>query len=319
MIKEIKDRDAWNNAVKNADFPYFTYLYEWLTCFRDIYKLKFLALGYEDCGKLRSVFPLMVDEKNGEFFSPTPFGGVGGSTKIEDNIKFLDYIERLAKEMKIKRITIHLPPSDKLRKDFSLRKYKIVECYYFVQSVAGLDFDKALMKWKYEKRRNFRRSIKRSVRIVNQSANKDNIKMFYLFYEHVMKRNKAKTIFPIELFERFAENMNNITDVSFALIDEKPVASSIVFKYAGRLMTWFVVTHKDYLSTYANERLFGSAVENAIKSGCSVVDFGPSAPSDGAFNFKKKLGTEMKTHMVAEKYYGVDLKGTVKRFRDKMF
>jgi hypothetical protein len=312
VIRIIENAKKWNAVLEDADFPYFTNIFEWLECFKDTYGMELMPLGYEENGEIKAVFPVMIDKKRNELFSPTPFGGVGGSSKTQYNTIFIDHLEQLSKQLKIKRVTIHLPPLDETKKTFVSKGYRIEDCFYFVQKIDGLNFEQAISRWKKDELRNYKKAIKKGVELTTTKINKDNIKLFYQFYEHVMTRNRAKIVFPIELFLKFYEKIGQMTDISIAYIGKIPIGASIVFKYKDRLMTWFVVTHKDYFKTRANTLLFAGAVKNALENNCKMVDFGPSSPSDGSFVFKKKLDTEIKKYATATKIYSFDIKNKMK-------
>jgi len=303
MIETVDNRKEWNKTVQNSDIQYFTYLYEWMDVFKECYGYEMYPLGYrEKNGELTSVFPLMFDKEKKFLLSP-PFGGWGGATKVEHYPDYLDYIDKLGKELKARRIYVYPTPIPSLESIFSQKGYNIESTTpYFILNVKDLSFEEFLKPRSIKKvRQNIRRAKKNGVEVIIVPTNTDSIRRFYPFYEHVMINNKARFIFPVKLFLLIQQKMSSLVNIRIAKWQDKDIAGAITFSYGDRVMMWFVVGLKDYSNLGASTLLFAHIIETAIEKNLHIVDMGPSGWNDSGFEFKRRFRADIETHINAIK------------------
>ena len=74
---------------------------------------------------------------------------------------------------------------------------------------------------------------------------------------------------------------------------DRPAAGLISFYYRGTMMPYFVGCDERFERYHPNNLLYLSAMEEAVRLGCSEFDFGRSrADNDGSCGFKRNQGFE---------------------------
>lgn len=302
IIEEIKDRQEWNAVVENSPNPHFTYLYEWMELFRDVYDFKLYPLGYREDDKLLSVFPLLFDGNRRCLYSHA-FGGLGGPSEPAHLHLYFETLRRLQKELKATAIEMALPFSDATSDSLLSEKFIVEQHPCLKLSIQGLAFEDVFMKYSKYTRKNVRKAQRKNVLISCEPITEEIIDIFYHFYRTVMEHNQAAVVFPSELFHLICKKLGEKVDIRIARYEGKDIAGALTITFANTVTTWFIVGLKDreILRLNANTALFSDIIESAVKQNLEVVDLGPSGWNTGTFEMKRRFGAEPEIYLVAKK------------------
>lgn len=143
------------------------------------------------------------------------------------------------------------------------------------------------------KRKNLRRVLRKAeeegLEIVRVSSEED-LKGYFFLEEETMKRNNAVAE-PLrywrEIYEKVPEEK-----LLFLLVrkGEEVIAGRISFVDENKIFNWRGVSLKKFQEYHANELLHFYIIEEAVRRGISLIDYGTSSISkSGSYVFKKKF------------------------------
>lgn len=285
-MKTAKDftETEWNEFVKESYFPYYTLNRGWFLSMEKTYpNLKSVVFKQKD-----SIFPCMIDVDKNSLFSPTPFGGVGGPTKIEYLEFYLKEIDSYCKSNRIKTVEMHLPQVPiETEKILEKNGYMLYKNTYLIVKTKG-DIESIFQKIEQRKRR----YISKTQIQIKEVKNPDNneIRNFYDIYLKVMERNNATSRFSLEHFYNIANECDVLLQFSF--LENKLVGSSFLLNSEKIISTYYSVVYPEMYKTRAADVLFWNLIKKCTEEGMCYADLGPSSVNSSNFMFKTSFGAE---------------------------
>lgn len=295
MIVELKNKEIWDKAAMSlGDFSSVSLLRGWLETLEKVYNYEICYLAAEEEKEIKSVMPIAFDRKKRELIS-LPFKFIGGITNALYCPQYFNFIDALAKKRGAKLIRINLPPfafeNNNLKQIFLENKYNVSLCSYYMM----LKINK---KSYAELTSSFHRSTKRNIKISNKlgvktqvvGSNKENIDIFYNFYENIMKKNKAKHIFSQSFFMSLADNLKPYLQIRQSSLEDKVIASSIDFVFNKQIYIFFIVDNPKYRKYRPVSSIYENIIQYAVNNNLDYVNLGPSGFGDSNFIFKQRFG-----------------------------
>ncbi|MCK6457113.1 MAG: FemAB family PEP-CTERM system-associated protein [Phycisphaerae bacterium] len=106
-------------------------------------------------------------------------------------------------------------------------------------------------------------------------------------------RRLASPNYPLQFFEALVNELGTAVRVQLVRLDGRPAAGLVTFLHAGTAMPYFVGTDERLDAYGLNNFLYRASMEDAVRCGASVYDFGRSRRDNpGASDFKRFHGFE---------------------------
>ena len=143
------------------------------------------------------------------------------------------------------------------------------------------------------------RSLRKSVRWSIRKARRSGVRVlrawgtralnaFYHIYLRKMKELGTPP-HPKSFFRLIAEELGHqITRLYLAVLEGKVIAAAIFYKFAGKLHYAFSASLAEYKSLHPVSLILWSAIEDGIREGARLLDFGRTRIGTGVFEFKKR-------------------------------
>jgi len=286
MFKIFYDKKRWNDFLwKNFEFPYYTQIYEWMEVLvKTFQNLEMYPLVWEENGEIKDIIPFIYDKNSKILFSPSPFGGLGGllNPKLYQ-ILIKEITEKFSREKKINYIQVFSPK--KINSGFKLFSQPIL-------MQINLTGDKILFSRSFIQRLKKSQKLGVKIDIVNNLGT-EKINWIYQLYYQTMIKNKAKLIFPKELFQNiFLFFKKYLVFFECILSDGTPIGYNIAFFFKNSIFSFFSIIDYNYKQYAPGVRLFYEMINFAREHNLKIVDYGPDAIGTGTYEFKKRAGAK---------------------------
>jgi len=224
------------------------------------------------------------------FYSLVPYGGFIGDR--EHIPEFLGLLNHWAKKEKIQRIQI---VEVDIKKKQDLPDFNCVESYRHLLELKDKSTDLIWRNYKDSLKRNIKTALKSDL-YFEKIRSRGEVESFYQLYLDSMRRNRALTKYPLQLFYKIYDLLvPEFSDIFFAKYHNQPVAGIVVI-YSEKIAHYFhggSVT--EHLHQRPNDLLFHHAIRLAKERGKSYFDFmGSSKKMLSLIQFKEKWGAEKK-------------------------
>lgn len=114
-------------------------------------------------------------------------------------------------------------------------------------------------------------------------------------YYTVFVRNMRDLGTPVYAEKFFANVLGAFLDdanIIAVYLEKKPVAAGLVVRFRDTVEIPWASSIRDYNSLCPNNLLYWTALQHAIKIGCTRFDFGRSTPGEGTYKFKEQWGAK---------------------------
>jgi len=117
----------------------------------------------------------------------------------------------------------------------------------------------------------------------------EHLPAFYRVFAENM-RDLGTPVYSPRLFAAVVDAFPDAVRVIVVRQDTAPVAAGIGFGYRGTFEVPWASSLKAFRPLCPNYLLYWTFVQQAIREGCTVFDFGRSTPGDGTYQFKEQWG-----------------------------
>jgi lipid II:glycine glycyltransferase (peptidoglycan interpeptide bridge formation enzyme) len=154
-------------------------------------------------------------------------------------------------------------------------------------------------------RNQIRKAMKRGLetRHVKTKESLDDFFSLYVLSNERWRRKRLK--YSYNFFRQFWTK--DYISVNMAYKDNIPAAGIILLNQLGRCQYWFGAMNKSFGHLRPNHLLFSMAIEDAVKRGLTMFDFGPSGAAgelSGVVRFKESFGASARAFNI---YYSGNL------------
>jgi hypothetical protein len=158
-----------------------------------------------------------------------------------------------------------------------------------VADISGFDTLGGLIKELHFVRKNYQKALKNNVSIMaeNDTCN------FYTFYSAMVKRNRAKIIYPKSWFDGILSHLSDIARIKTAFYNNRAIGSIFYLKTKHLIFDYFPAIDFEYRHFQAGTLLTVEIFKEAIDFRISTVNLGPDNKGSGTFNYKSNFGARM--------------------------
>ena len=292
------DQESWDKFVVTQGIDHFAHLWGVRGILSETFGHQpYYLAAYRD-EEIVGVLPLFLIKSPlfGNSLISVPYFNSGGII-TEDEAAFTSLLKRaeeLKKELRITYIEFRARKSDSRYRGtkgfpLPLRTHKVAMRLNLPESNEKLlgSFDKKL-------RSQIKRPQKEGVTAIVTRGESAAIGDFYQVFSKNM-RDLGTPVYPKKLFEQVFKRLPQSSACIICYLAGQPLAAGITIGAGNSVEIPWASSLREYNSTSANMLLYASAMEEAIRAGYSVFDFGRSSLDSGTFRFKAQWGAEPKT------------------------
>jgi len=286
---------AWENYVNQHPQGTFFHTLIWRDAVEEVFghDSKYLAAWRND--RIVGVFPLMRIRSSitGTILVSIPYAVYGGTLADDQDTHqaLLHHAQNLAERYRAQWIDIRCREQQWL-------ELPVVKRYVTFRKTLPDDPEK-VMSGLPRKARAAARHARNRYQLV-ASFDDDHLSTVWSLYSKSMRR-LASLNYPSRFFELLIDRTSEPnTDhgkpghlVQLVFHKNKPIAGLISFIYRHTLMPYFAGCDERFAKYHPNNFLYLTAMEEGIRLGCNVFDFGRSRiDNTGSYNFKRFQGFE---------------------------
>ncbi len=288
IIKQADNADEslWDAYVQQHPEATFFHLFGWKKALEMSFKHNNYYLFALMDEKIVGILPLghIKSLLFGNTLISTPFAVYGGVLADNDEIRLLlrDAACELARQLNVD----HLELRNRSREN---PDWPTKELYvYFKKQLADND-DENLKAIPRKQRAMVRKGIKAEL---NATVNMDVEAFFQAYSESV--RNLGSPVFPKKLFQSLLKVFPGQVDILSITKDETLLASVMNFYFKEDVIPYYGGGTSAARFFKANDFMYWSLMQHAVKKGLSQFDYGRSKEGTGSYSFKKNWGFEAK-------------------------
>lgn len=301
----VENDKYWDDFVKNSVNGTLFHTRKFLSYHPDN-KYVDASVEFYKKNKLFSVFPAVAVEYNGKLTLYSHLGASYGGFVYNEGISIkesFDLVSRLveyAKDEKVKRIVMTLPPVIYERRlsnyiDFALIKNDFKYLRRDVSSIVRLEscLEGNVAKFKQANRTAYRRAQKLGVEI----RRSEDYKEFYDILKHNLKiRHNVQPTHTLEELIKLKNMFPESIRFFGANVKDEMVAGVVMFDCNREVTLAFYISHKESMQEYRGVNLlFYHIIKNSIEMGFHYLDFGiftvDMEPNFGLGRFKEGFGS----------------------------
>lgn len=285
--RDSRDRISWDAYVQSKPTTVNYHRYAW----RDVVEKSFghtcyyLSAKGSD-GTIVGVLPLVYMQSRlfGRFLVSLPFFNYGGLLCNNQEIGTALLREAAALREELGAAHVELRHTDLWSDELPTKQAK-------VSMLLDLGNDSELL-WK-----GFNAKLRNQVRKAEKSGCTAVVGGLELLadYYTVFVRNMRDLGTPVYGEKFFANVLTAFPEESRIIavyLEGKPVAAGLVVRFRDTVEIPWASSIRDYNTLCPNNLLYWTALQHAIKIGCSRFDFGRSTPGEGTYKFKEQWGAK---------------------------
>lgn len=268
-VTSIKERDVWEAfRLKRPEIHGYSYSYRWIRFQADWMNGVPVTLGLWEDGRLLDVF---AGVSKGRTIYAGPEMTPGGCIRPENVGHFLKHLP--TPRVNLTTLYRTKPESDS--------HYELVIDLEQIETVEAYKMSKVSK----DARQRYNKAKKKGVQIQNGCLDD-----FMDCYLDMCRRNRVR--FPLEnaYFRCMSDHLKDEMAIRSFLLDGRLMGSSMLIRTPGQIHAYFLLSKQEAFKLGLSAYLFFDLVSEALTQGKSVANCGPSAPWDGTFSFKQRLG-----------------------------
>jgi hypothetical protein len=272
-FKLINDAHVWDSLV-NVHCGKYKQYYHWNSLEAQYLSKNFVPVGIYENGIPVDIFPLILDSKKKWSFSY-------GSLQSHHLIPSLDYVWS-AYCLK----SIMLFSTSKI----SGIKHSVETVNYdLVTDISKTDTLDEFLKTHRFVRRNYQKALKNKITIKAEDTT-DN---FYGFYTAMIKRNRAKCVFPQSWFNDILAHMSGQAQIRTAFFEGRAIGSILFIKTSNSIFDYFPAIDYQFRHLQAGTLLTMEVFNEALNSRLSYINLGPDIKNSRTCIYKSNFGACM--------------------------
>jgi FemAB-related protein (PEP-CTERM system-associated) len=287
QVSRFDGADAeWDQAVGDLSGSTFCHLSGWREVLADVFGHKSLFLAARNGqGAIRGVLPMTRVRSRlfGDYLLSMPFLSYGGPLGSEDVRRLLagraiQEAERLGVDLLELRARRPVPGP------LSTSDRKLTVLLSLPDSSDAL--------WEEGLRAKVRSQVRRPMKEgMTTRFGADLVEPFYSVFARTM-RDLGTPVLPRRFFTRMASSFDD--HVVFAVVEHegRPVAAGCGFLWRGEFELTWAGALREVSRLAPNMLLYWSFMEESIRRGATVFNFGRCSPDSGTHRFKKQWGGE---------------------------
>jgi len=282
-IKKVLNAQEWDNFFSSQKYCIYSQSYCWNEALAEIYNLEFMPLGAYENNQLISVFPILLDKVKKEMHS-SYLDQIGINN---DNWQlFKDYLFNIVNKYKIHSIKINSLKPINFESNLKLTKKDGI---YLIIDIKNKNYDEISKNFSKMKKRNVKNY--KDKYFINKSNDLD---FFYTIYLSTMKRRKARKIFSKRHFEIILNKCKPYLMCEDYLLENEKIKAGFSFNIVFNkiLSSYFLISNFIFFKKRISDIIYYHTIKKAIDLKLDIVNLGPSAKGDGAYEMKKGFGAK---------------------------
>ncbi len=286
VIRTVSDADgaAWDEFVAGHADATFFHLWGWREVITRAFKHPVHYLIAEDAGKVLGVMPVVRVRSRlfGDTLTSLPFAVYGGPLGVDQQVA--NALQRhacdLAERLRVDALEIryqHQTNAEWPRKDLYVT---------FRKDIADNDDDnlKAIP-------RKQRAMVRKGIKAGLQAHVDNDVDAFFDVYAESV-RNLGTPVFPRRYFRMLKEVFGDRCDLLHVRHEGQEIAAVMSFWFRDQVLPYYGGSRIQARAVAGNDFMYWALMQEAVKRGARVFDFGRSKSGTGAFSFKKNWGFE---------------------------
>jgi FemAB-related protein (PEP-CTERM system-associated) len=125
--------------------------------------------------------------------------------------------------------------------------------------------------------------------LVAETGGRELVRDFYAVFARNM-RDLGTPVYTPRLFENVIAAFPDRAGMHVVRLDGRPIAAGLRFRYRKTVEVPWASSIRDFNNLCPNHLLYWSVLEEAVRDGCTTLDFGRSTPNEGTYKFKEQWG-----------------------------
>lgn len=281
------DAEEWDASVRSFEDGTFCHLYGWRAVMED-------ALGHETFwwtavdagGEVRGLLPLVRVRSLlfGDYLVSMPFLNYGGPIgTMEARRRLAGRAAELARELGVDLLELRAR-TELETEDLTPNRRKVTVLKSLPDSKDELWEDGLRSKVRSQVRRPMKEGME-----VRFGA--DLLGPFYEVFATTM-RDLGTPVLPRGFFEEIREHLTDASVFAVVELDGEPLAAGCGFVHGGEMEITWAGASREHSRLAPNMLLYWGMMEEGVRRGLDVFNFGRCTPDSGTHRFKRQWGTE---------------------------
>jgi serine/alanine adding enzyme len=289
MMARVSDAVAetdWNAFVATHPLATGYHQWQWRRVFEEAFGHQSLYLAASSADRIVGILPLVLFRSRifGRFAVSVPFLNYGGV--IADS----ESVARALLDSAIEHARAHALAHIELRHVTRQFDHLPVKQHKVAMRLALPSDAETLWKGIDRKARNLiRKSEKGDLRA--SVGGVELLPEFYRVFAHNM-RDLGTPVYPRRFFEIIFGQFPDTARIIVVRSGTIAVAAAVTVRWRDSIEVPWAASLREYLSLSPNMLLYWTMLQEAVRGGCTVFDFGRSTPGEGTYQFKRQWGAE---------------------------
>jgi hypothetical protein len=272
-FKLINDASIWDSLV-NAHCGKYKQYYQWNILEAHYLSMNFVPMGIYENNTPVDIFPLILDRTKRRSFSY-------GCLKSQHVIPSLNHVRST---YSLKSITLF-----STSKISGIKKAVESANYEMVADITRISTLDEFLKMLRFVRKNYQKALKNKITVKIESDTHN----FYTFYTAMVKRNRAKCLYPKSWFDGILAHMPDQAQIRTAFFNNRAIGSIFFIKTSHSIFDYFPAIDYQFRHLQAGTLLTMEIFNEAINSRLPYVNLGPDIKGSGTYIYKSNFGACM--------------------------
>lgn len=285
VVRDCSDRRFWDDYVINNQKSSNYHRYAWRDVVENSFQHPCYYLAAQNSnGRILGVLPLVFVKSRlfGRFLVSQPFFNYGGLLCENQEIgnALLAEADKLRKELGAEHVELrHTNP---WAAGLPTKQHKVCMILELAKDIET--------QWQ-----GFNAKLRNQVRKAEKSGlstatgGRELLSDFYTVFVRNM-RDLGTPVYEQKFFDELLAVFPGDSRIIAVFHEGKPVAAGLILRFRDTLEIPWASSNRDYNHLCPNNLLYWTALQHALKIGCTRFDFGRSTPGEGTYRFKEQWG-----------------------------
>jgi hypothetical protein len=297
MIKNVISNipiEEWEDISRRCDHATFFHTPGWSKIFTDTYgNMESYTFKFTfDDGKT-ALLPVIKEKSRVplvyRYFSGI-FGVYGGAISADalSLDQHMDILKWADKNLKSYQLRIN--PFDDSIKNLKWSSYKSD----FTNSLdLRKSFDDIFNSWFRGNRKAVQQAIRYGIKVEEATTMEQWHDYYDIYLDSIARWGESATShYPLKLFENICAGHDKNVKLWLAYLDNKLISGSLCFYHNQHVVSWHMVTRKEYFIKRPIQLLNYTVIKHAVDNGYWHFDFNPSGGHESVVEYKNRYGTQ---------------------------
>ena len=285
-VTQAKDEHAWDQFVTQHPESTCEHLWAWRTVITSVFGHKCIYLTAERSGAIVGVLPLVLFDSRlfGRSVVSLPFLNYGGVLASEPEAVALlaNEAERVGRDFGAAYVELrHRAP---LIPSLPRREHKLA-----LTRPLPASSDELWAKVDRKVRNQVRKAQKDGLTVVSGGA--ELVDQFYKVFARNM-RDLGTPVYPKSLFAEALRALGDAARVHLVHMGPHATAGGVTVRHRDTVLVPWASSLREFRTHCPNMLLYWNMLDESVRAGATVFDFGRSSPDSGPHHFKLQWGAQ---------------------------